>query len=203
MQEDVALETATAVAMLPEDEHNERLLSYTHPSDWRNPDPQNPYNLVVIGGGTAGLVAAMGAAGLGARVALIEKHLMGGDCLNYGCVPSKGLIRAATAWSDVREAEQYGIEVRGEVEVDFGSVMARMRRLRADISKNDSVQRFTDAGIDVFLGTGQFTGPRSIDVDGKTLRFAKAVIATGARAAVPPIPGIAEARYLLYERNDF
>ncbi|PON19236.1 mercuric reductase [Candidatus Entotheonella serta] len=199
MQEDVALETATAVAMLPEDEHNERLLSYTHPSDWRNPDPQNPYNLVVIGGGTAGLVAAMGAAGLGARVALIEKHLMGGDCLNYGCVPSKGLIRAATAWSDVREAEQYGIEVRGEVEVDFGSVMARMRRLRADISKNDSVQRFTDAGIDVFLGTGQFTGPRSIDVDGKTLRFAKALIATGARAAVPPIPGIAEAGYYTNE----
>ncbi|ETX04905.1 MAG: mercuric reductase, partial [Candidatus Entotheonella gemina] len=199
MHEDVALEAVTAVAIPPDDEHNERLLSHTHPSNWRNPEHQNPYNLVVIGAGTAGLVAAMGAAGLGARVALIEKHLMGGDCLNYGCVPSKGLIRAATARADVQEAGQYGVNVSGDAEADFGAVMARMRRLRADISKNDSVQRFTDAGVDVFLGTGKFTGPRSIEVDGKTLRFAKAVIATGARAAVPPIPGIEEVGYYTNE----
>jgi pyruvate/2-oxoglutarate dehydrogenase complex dihydrolipoamide dehydrogenase (E3) component len=185
--------------MPPHDAHNERLLSRVHPSGWRNPEPQNPYNLVVIGAGTAGLVAAMGAVGLGARVALIEKHLMGGDCLNYGCVPSKSLIRAATAWADVREAGRYGIHVKGEIEVNFGTVMARMRRLRADISDNDSVQRFTNAGVDVFLGTGKFTGPHSLDVDGTTLRFAKAVIATGARATVPPIPGIAESAYYTNE----
>jgi len=199
MHEDVAPKAMTVVGMPPDDAHNRRLLSHVHPIDWHNPEPQNPYNLVVIGAGTAGLVAAMGAVGLGARVALVEKHLMGGDCLNYGCVPSKGLIRAATAWADVREASHYGIKVKGDVEVDFGIVMARMRRLRAEISKNDSVQRFTDAGVDVFLGTGTFAGPRSIDVDGKTLRFAKAVIATGARATVPPIPGMVEAGYYTNE----
>ena len=199
MTESLAHESVTAVMMPPQDAHNERLLSHTHPREWRNPIPQNPYNLVVLGAGTAGLVAAMGAAGLGARVALVEKHLMGGDCLNYGCVPSKALIRAATAQADVREAAQYGVRISGDVEVDFDAIMARMRRLRADISKNDSVQRFADAGIDVFLGTGQFTGPRNLDVDGATLHFAKAVIATGARAAVPPIPGIEEAGYYTNE----
>ncbi len=199
MHEDVALEADAAISMPPDDEHNTRLIANTHPSDWRNPEPQNPYNLVVIGAGTAGLVTAIGAAGLGARVALIEKHLMGGDCLNYGCVPSKGIIRAATAWAAVRDAGTYGVHVNGEAEVDFASVMARMRRLRADISQNDSVRRFTDAGVDVFLSEGRFTAPRRIEVDGQTLRFANAVVATGARAAVPPVPGIAEAGYYTNE----
>ncbi len=183
----------------PQDEHNLRLLAHTHPDDWANPEPQNPYNLVVIGAGTAGLVSAAGAAGLGARVALIEKHLMGGDCLNYGCVPSKGLIRCATTWADVRDASRYGIHVGGDTEVDFSAVMARMRRLRADISRNDGVNRFTDLGVDVFLGTAQFTGSRTVEVAGKTLRFAKAVIATGGRAAAPTAPGLAEAGYLTNE----
>ncbi len=188
-----------AVHVVPADEHNLRLLANAHPDAWRNPPARNPYNLVVIGAGTAGLVSAAGAAGLGARVALIEKHLMGGDCLNYGCVPSKGLIRCATAWADVRHAAHYGIHRDGTISVDFGAVMERMRRLRADISHNDGVQRFTDLGIDVFLGTGCFTGPRSVEVDGQTLHFAKAVIATGGRAAVPPVPGLEEAGYLTNE----
>jgi alkyl hydroperoxide reductase subunit AhpF len=103
-----------AVDVQPLDEHNLQLLANVHPGDWQNPEPRNPYNLVVIGAGTAGLGAALGAAGLGARVALIEKHLMGGDCLNYGCVPSKALIRCATASADVRDASHYGVHVDGD-----------------------------------------------------------------------------------------
>lgn len=185
--------------VFPQDEHNLRLLTHAHPDDWTNPAPQNPYNLVVIGAGTAGLVSAAGAAALGARVALIEKHLMGGDCLNYGCVPSKGLIRCATAWADVRDASRFGIDLAGGPGVNFSTVMARMRRLRADISRHDSVNRFTELGVDVFLGTARFSGPRSVDVAGKTLRFAKAVIATGGRAAAPAVPGLEAAGYLTNE----
>jgi pyruvate/2-oxoglutarate dehydrogenase complex dihydrolipoamide dehydrogenase (E3) component len=199
MSDTIAHEAPLAVEVSPYDEHNARLLANTHPADWRNPAPQNPYNLVVIGAGTAGLISAIGASSLGARVALIEKHLTGGDCLNYGCVPSKGVIRCATAWADIRNAGDYGIRVSGEVDVDFGAVMARMRRLRANISNNDSVHRLTDLGIDVFLGTGRFTGPRRIEVDGQTLQFAKAVIATGGHAAAPTVPGLAEAGYLTNE----
>src|ERR1044071_2566631 len=126
-----------AVEILPEDAHNARLLAQAHPRDWRNPLPRNPYNLVVVGAGPAGLIAAAGAAGLGARVALVERHLMGGDCLNYGCVPSKALRRCATAGAEVRDASHYGIHSGGELHIDFGAIMERLRRLRADLSAND------------------------------------------------------------------
>jgi pyruvate/2-oxoglutarate dehydrogenase complex dihydrolipoamide dehydrogenase (E3) component len=185
--------------MPPLDAYNARLLANVHPADWHNPEPRNPYNLVVVGGGTAGLVSAMGAASLGARVALVEQHLMGGDCLNYGCVPSKGLIRCATAWADVHRAGDYGIRLGSTPDVNFGAVMERMRRLRADISHNDSVHRFTAAGVDVFLGAGRFTGRRTVEVAGTALHFAKAVIATGGRATGLPIPGLEEAGYLTNE----
>lgn len=190
---------SVASRVAPSDAHNERLLANVAPADWHNPTPRNPYNLVVIGAGTAGLVSAAGAATLGARVALIEKHLLGGDCLNYGCVPSKSLIRSATAWADVRNANQYGMHVDPDVETDFAAVMARMRRLRADISQHDSVDRFTELGVDVFLGEAQFTGPRTVAVGEHTLRFSKAVIATGGRAAVPPMAGLVETGYLTNE----
>lgn len=184
----------------PWDEHNQRLARHTHPPDWINPVPTGRYNLVVVGGGTAGLVAAAGAAGLGARVALIEKHLMGGDCLNTGCVPSKALIRAARAVTAVRDAGRFGVRVDGQVQVDFAAVMERMRRIRADLSSHDSVARFRDLGVDVFLGTGRFAGPETVEVEGREIRFARAVIATGARAYVPPIPGLAEIPYLTHEK---
>src|SRR5919197_2782101 len=103
--------TVSAVEVLPDDAHNARLLAQAHPRDWRNPVPRNPYNLVVIGAGPAGLVSAAGAAGLGAKVALVERHLMGGDCLNYGCVPSKALLAASRAAAAVRDAGAFGIEV--------------------------------------------------------------------------------------------
>jgi pyruvate/2-oxoglutarate dehydrogenase complex dihydrolipoamide dehydrogenase (E3) component len=183
----------------PWDAHNQKLVSNVHPPGWKNPIPASRYNLVVIGGGTAGLVSAVGAAGLGAKVALIERHFMGGDCLNVGCVPSKAIIRAARAVAAVREAAEFGVNVPAGVTADFGKVMERMRRLRADISPHDSAQRFTELGVDVFLGSGQFTGPDSIEVGGQTLHFAKAVIATGARAAAPPIPGLKDVPYLTNE----
>lgn len=188
-----------SVQVLPEDEHNQMLVNNVHPSDWVNPEPAERYNLVVIGAGTAGLVTAAGAAGLGAKVALIERELTGGDCLNHGCVPSKALLRAARAFADVRDAGCYGVRVPPGVTVDFPAVMERMRRLRAKISANDSAQRFRGLGVDVFLGEGRFVKSDVIEVEGKRLRFKRAVIATGARALALPIPGLAEAGFLTNE----
>jgi len=184
----------------PIDEHNRNLLNNVRPPEWVNPEPASRYNLVVIGAGTAGLVCAAGAAGLGARVALIERHLLGGDCLNYGCVPSKGVIRASRAAHEVRNAAEFGISCGRGVDVDFGAAMRRMRRLRSGIGAHDSARRFRDElGVDVFFGQARFAGPDSIEVDGKRLRFDRAAICTGARAAAPPLPGLAEAGYLTNE----
>ncbi len=188
-----------SVNVIQRDVHNQKLIQNTHPPDWVNPEPAPIYNLVVIGAGTAGLVSAAGAAGLGARVALIERELMGGDCLNFGCVPSKALIRSARAFADVRDAAEYGVEVPEGAKVNFPAVMERMRRLRAEISPNDAAERFRDLGIDVFLGEGHFVGPKAVEVNGKILRFHKAVIATGARAMALPIPGLKEAGFLTNE----
>jgi len=189
--------------MLPDDEHNQRLVANVHPSDWVNPEPSGRYNIVVIGAGTAGLITAVIASSLGAKVALIEKHLMGGDCLNVGCVPSKGVIRAARAWADLRKAVEFGLHIPAGVKYDFGAAMARMRKLRARISFNDSAQRYSKLGVDVYIGNGRFTGPDSIQVEGptgnRTLQFVKAAICTGARASAPPIAGLQEAGYLTNE----
>ncbi len=181
------------------DAHDQELVANVHPSGWENPRPAPRYNLVVLGAGTAGLVAAAGAAGLGARVALVERGRMGGDCLNYGCVPSKGIIRAARAAAEVRDAGTFGVRIDGQVQVDFAAAMARMRRLRAAISHHDSARRFRELGIDVFLGQAQFTAPDTVEVAGSSLRFARACIATGARAVSLPIPGLAEVGFLTNE----
>lgn len=184
----------------PRDVFNEMLVSNVHPPDWINPDPAGRYNLVVIGAGTAGLVAAAGAAGLGARVALIERHLMGGDCLNVGCVPSKALIRAARAFSDARCSGEFGVVNGGGVGLDFGAVMERLRRVRAQISSHDSARRYRDElGIDVFIGQAGFSGPDTITVAGKKLHFSRCALCTGARASAPPVPGLATAGYLTNE----
>ena len=183
----------------PLDEYNTALVANLHPPAWKNPEPARRYNLVVLGAGTAGLVTAAGAAGLGAKVALVERHLLGGDCLNVGCVPSKCVISSSRVVGDSRKAAELGVHVSG-AEADFPAVMARMRRLRTQISLHDSVQRFQDElGVDVFLGNGRFTGPNTVEVDGKTLNFKRAVIATGARPAHPPVPGLAEAGFLTNE----
>lgn len=179
----------------PLDEFNRELLAHVHPADWTNPRAKDRYHLVVIGAGTAGLVCASAAAGLGASVALVERHLMGGDCLNVGCVPSKALIRAARSWHAARESAKAfgGPDVSGRG--DFGAVMRRMRSLRAGISQIDGAPRYASLGVDVFLGDARFASAESVVVEGQTLRFRRAVVATGARAAVPEIPGLAEAGY--------
>ncbi|MHB8056422.1 MAG: mercuric reductase [Desulfuromonadaceae bacterium] len=188
------------VRVLPDTPENRTLTDNVHPPDWVNPEPSGRYNLVVIGAGTAGLICAAGAAALGGKVALIERQLMGGDCLNVGCVPSKGLLRAARATYDARNASEFGVRGGDSISFDFSSAMERMRRLRADISAHDSALRFRDElGVDVFIGEGVFSGPDCVEVAGKRLLFKKAAICSGARAVAPPIPGLAEAGYLTNE----
>ena len=187
-----------AARLVPSDDANRALLDAVHPADWVNPEPRAVYDLVVVGGGTAGLVSAMGAAGLGARVALVERHLLGGDCLNVGCVPSKALIRSARAAADARRAPRLGVNIGG-VEPDFGAIMQRMRERRADISPNDSAERLRRAGIDLFFGDATFTSGRALEVAGHPLRFNRAVIATGGRPTAPPVPGLANINYLTNE----
>lgn len=183
----------------PMDEYNQALARQVQPVDWINPEPKARYHLVVIGAGTAGLVSAAGAAALGAKVALVERRRMGGDCLNFGCVPSKALLRAARAAADVRKAAEFGVHVTGEVRVDFPGIMHRMRKLRAEISPNDSAQRFRGLGVDVFFGAARFIGPDRLTVGDKTLHFRRAIIAAGTRPAVPAIAGLADAGYLTNE----
>lgn len=169
------------------------------PDDWHNPSPAPRYNLVVIGGGTAGLTAARAAVALGARVALVEKNLLGGNCLNIGCVPSKAIIRTARAYAAMRDAARYGACAPDEARVDFAAVMERVRSIRARVSRADSVNTLAAQGVDVFFGQARFTGEDRVEVEGATLRFHRAIIATGARPNTPNIPGLAEAGYITNE----
>lgn len=184
--------------LAPWDEHNRALVEQVRPETWQNPTPAGRYNLVAIGGGTAGLVAAVGAAALGARVALVERHLLGGDCLNYGCVPSKALLRSARACYDARWAHVFGCRpVPGQVE--FANVMERMRKLRACIARHDAAARLRSLGIDVYFGTARFCGRQCLEVAGQRLDFHRAVIATGSRPQIPSLEGLTETAYLTNE----
>jgi len=187
--------------MLEHDRWDRELVEQVHPANWTNPVPAAKYDLVVIGAGTGGLVTAAGAAGLGARVALIERHLMGGDCLNVGCVPSKVLISAARVWATARRAasEYDGPALADDAHGDFTAMMTRMRQIRAELSPIDSAARFRDLGVDVFLGDGIFADASTITVGGAALTFRRAVIATGARAAAPKIPGLESVQYFTNE----
>ena len=185
--------------MLVDDPHDRLLIENCHPAKRINPAPAKKYNLVVIGAGTAGLVSAAGAAGLGAKVALVERNLLGGDCLNVGCVPSKGIIRAARAAHDALNGTEFGIHFAAKPNIGFAAAMERMRKLRAGISHHDSVERFTKLGVDVFIGEGRFVDSSTVQVDGKRLKFDRAVIATGARAAEPAIAGLRDAGFYTNE----
>ena len=194
------------VTLHPMDEHNREMLGNAHPGGWQNPQPSGKYNLVVIGSGTAGIISAVGAAGLGAKVALIERELLGGDCLVAGCVPSKSIIRPAKVIGEIAKGREMGINVPEEaVSVDFGRVMERLRAVRAEIGHDEKAQRFVDDGIDLYLGSGRFTGPNTVEVisehgeGDRTLTFSKAVIATGSSPRSIPIPGLDEAGYLTNE----
>lgn len=187
------------IALSPDDEFNQELVNRVHPPDWVNPKPLPIYNLVVLGMGTAGLVAGIGAASMGARVAVVENYLIGGDCLNFGCVPSKAIIRSARVIGECGKSSHYGIDFQGTIEVDFPKVMERMRHLRAEISRHDSQERLQELGIHVFLGQGAFKDRRRIVVDGQALKFKKAVIATGARPTSPQITGLGDGDFLTNE----
>ena len=188
----------------PLDAYDQTLIARVHPPDWVNPIPQNQYDLVVIGAGTAGLVIAAGSAGLGIglRIALIEKNYMGGDCLNVGCVPSKTMIRSARVVSEFKKAANLGVTSTA-ITIDFATVMERLRKVRSEISENDSAQRFKDLGVDVFFGEAQFTDLHTLRVTNSdtitNLTFKKAAIATGTRAVCPKIEGLTAAGYLTNE----
>lgn len=179
----------------PDDAAERERLNYVRPPDWHNPEPAACYDLVVIGGGTTGIVAAEAAAALGKKVALIERHLLGGNCLNIGCVPSKALIRTSRLYAEMRNAEHYGAQVPTGIHVDFPRLMRRMRDIRARLSRSSSAHELAAAGVDVFFGRGRFVSPETLQVGDTTLRFQKALIATGARPDTPPIPGLVAAGY--------
>ena len=167
---------------------------------WQDRRPARfDYNMVVIGGGSAGLVSAYIAAATKAKVALVEKHRMGGDCLNTGCVPSKALIRSAKLLSHMARSKEFGIE-RASATFDFADVMERVSRVVRTIEPHDSVERYTGLGVEVIEGTARITSPWTVDVltaaGPKTLTTKNIVIAAGARPFVPPIPGLAEVGYL-------
>ena len=159
---------------------------------------EGAYNVVVIGAGTAGLVTAAGTAGLGGRVALIERNKMGGDCLNFGCVPSKALISSARLIQQIRHAEKWGLDRQSPL-FAFEKVFERMRERRAKIAPNDSQERFESLGVDVCRGEARFISPYELEVDGQKLRAKNFVIATGSRAAIPKIEGIDQVPYFTNE----
>lgn len=166
------------------------------PSHWQNPTPANRCGLVVVGAGPAGLTAATVAAARGVRVALIERDLPGGTCLNIGCVPSKAIIRTSRLYTEMRDARHYGAQVPAGIGVDFPAVIERMRQIRARTVRPVSFQRLTAAGVDVLLGNARFTGNDTLAVGGMTVYFEKAIIATGSRPEMPSIPGLIDADYL-------
>jgi pyruvate/2-oxoglutarate dehydrogenase complex dihydrolipoamide dehydrogenase (E3) component len=191
--------TTTEAALLAgpfQDTGDNELIANVRPPEWRNPTPQNPYHLLIIGAGPAGLVAARTAARLGAKVALIERDRLGGDSLHYASVPTKTLIRTSRNYADMRGASSFGGKAPADIPVDFALAMDRVRRIRTQISRANSASRLVEMGIDLFFGEACFLGPAAVDVAGVTLHFRKAVIATGSRPKEFDIPGLPECGFI-------
>ncbi len=164
--------------------YDETWRDLTFPSDYKNPEPQPRYHVVVIGAGSAGLITAIGAAGLGANVALVERAAMGGDCLNVGCVPSKALLEYTRHAGDA---------------ASFDEAFEWMRKIRSEISEHDSVKRYSQNGVDVFLGSASLVDDTTVQVGEVSLKARRIVLTAGARAAIPPLPGLKECAPLTNE----
>ena len=186
--------------LLPDASHERNveraILEALRPASWQNPKPAKPYDLVILGAGPAGLSAALDAAPLDARVALVEQKILGGNCMHTGCVPSKAIIRTSRLYADMRNAESFGGKVPGDMPIDFAAAMDRIGRVRSRIARSITADELSALGIDLFFGEGRFDGGNSITVEGDRLRFKKALVATGAHPVVPAIPGLVEAGYL-------
>ena len=159
------------------------------------PPAQVDRNVIVIGAGSAGLVAALIAAAVRAKVTLIEQHRMGGDCLNSGCVPSKALLKAAKQVHQARHAARLGIR-HMQVEFDFAEIMERVQRVITHIAPHDSVARFESLGVECLHGQARLLSPYTVAVDGRELSARAIILATGAEPLVPPLPGLAQIGYL-------
>ena len=181
------------------DDHQLSLLSHVRPRLWPNPEPFGRYDLLVIGGGAAGVTAARAAIGRGARVALVESHMLGGVSLLSGSVPSKALIRASHHYAEMRRTATFGGVEPVNVEENFDAAMDRVRRIRARISEQHSAERLRLIGLDLYFGAARFIGDDAVRLGDLTLRFKRALIATGARSLRPPIPGLEAAKPLTSE----
>ncbi len=167
---------------------------------WKNPRPAAKYDLLVLGGGYAGILTALEAARAGAKIALVERNQLGGVCLNAGCISSKTMIRTSRLYADMRNAGSYGARMPADIHVDFAAVMERIGRVRARVGRRSSAEALSASGIDVFFGEAHFTGRDSIALGGEeALRFTRALIAAGARPIIPQSPGLEEAGYLTNE----
>jgi pyruvate/2-oxoglutarate dehydrogenase complex dihydrolipoamide dehydrogenase (E3) component len=175
---------------------DEAFLANVRPPGWQTPTPSGPYRLLVIGGGPAGLLAAYEAALLGAKVALIERHWLGGRSLNYGSVPTKALLRTSRLYADMRAAAWLGASPRPPAPIELERIVGRAKRIRNRIGQGLSAARLKALGVDLYFGTARFTGADSVAVDGRELRFKRAMIATGSVAKPIDIPGLAEAGFI-------
>eukprot|EP00547_Thalassionema_nitzschioides_P002988 CAMPEP_0194204934 /NCGR_PEP_ID=MMETSP0156-20130528/4329_1 /TAXON_ID=33649 /ORGANISM="Thalassionema nitzschioides, Strain L26-B" /LENGTH=522 /DNA_ID=CAMNT_0038931079 /DNA_START=114 /DNA_END=1682 /DNA_ORIENTATION=+ len=193
---------ARKLEIWPLDEYNVKLLNEVHPRDYvqSTPAPHEVYDLIAIGAGAGGLVSSKQTARRGGKSAMISAHLAGGDCLNVGCVPSKALLRAMKAIREVKRSAEFGINLGGsEPTIDFSTIMKRLREKRSVISPADGHTGTTSVGTHVFQGRGRFTGRNTIEVNGVTLNFRKAVVATGGRPTIPNYPGLKDAPYTTNE----
>ncbi|CAB9508362.1 Dihydrolipoyl dehydrogenase [Seminavis robusta] len=196
-----AAQARSKLNVWPLDEHNAVLLNQVHPKEFQDATPHEEYDLIAIGSGAGGLVSSKQSARRGAKSAMISEHLAGGDCLNVGCVPSKALLRSAKAVAAVRDAAQFGVVIGGDISVDFAAVMKRVRYCRAKIAPADGHVGTEAAGTHVYQGRGVLTGANTVEVNGKTLKFKKCVIATGGRPTIPQnVPGLEEAPYITNEQ---